>query len=193
MSHKNMAIAYAMKKKAKRMAEGGMLTKDGYQSECTEHCEVPCAIHEEASGFVDHEGDDVKHDHMAMEEDDRMLNQHGDDETGPTGSRMAKGGFIGSEQSDAHEDDMVGRVMKKRQKMYSEGGKVANDDHPFEYEFEEPDQFDVLAKEDDLKSSYTGANSGDELGNKRLDEDDEDIVSRVMRSRSKKDRNPRPA
>ena len=40
---------------------------------------------------------------------------------------------------------------------------------------------------------YTGANSGDEIGNEQEDEDRRDIVSRIMKSRRLMDRNPRPA
>ena len=73
-----------------------------------------------ASGFVDHEGDMKRPNSMAMEEDDKDLNQHEDE------MMMADGGQImDNEQSDAHMLDMISRVMSKR-KMMSEGGKVAN-------------------------------------------------------------------
>lgn len=85
-------------------------------------------------------------------------------------------------------DDMVGRVMAKRM---SKGGEVANG--PGEKAAEEMDDFDDLSKDDTLEFSYTGENSGDELGDAQEDDDRKDIVSRIMRSRAKKDRNPRPA
>lgn len=153
-------------------------------------------VNEMASGFVDHEGNDIKHDHMAMEEDDRMLNQHGEHEEGPQGAHMAHGGQIhDGHQSEAHEMDMVGRIMKMRQHMYSEGGKVANggEDDLDEMADGRPNNFDDLSMRDDLESSYTGANSGDELGNAREDHDRHDIVARIMASRKKKDRMPHPA
>lgn len=146
---------------------------------------------EEASGYVDHEGDDVRHNAMAMHEDDRMLNQHGEEEEGPQGAWMASGGFIGSHQDASHDMDMVGRIMKQRQRMYSKGGRVANDDHAFEYEFEEPNDFDDLARRDDLEFEYTGANSGDEKGNAGEDARRHDIVMKAM-MRRRKQRNPSP-
>lgn len=192
-------------------------------------------VKEEKSGFVDHEGDDVKRNGMAMEEDDRMLNQHGEDEMGPDGVWMAdggdtdmpdestptfsapaasgggggggmgsimkmlpmlamaaaEGGMVEGGQDDKHMDDMVGRVMAQRQRMYSKGGKVANDT-PITADFKKND-FDDLAMRDDLEYEYTGKNSGDEIGNEGEDGRRKDIVSRIMKSRAKKDRNPRPA
>lgn len=154
------AVGYAMKKK---MAKGG----------------------EMRSGFVDHEGDDVKHDKMAMMEDDKMLGQHGAKEHGPMGA-YAKGGEVD------HEADMVHRILKK---CYSEGGQVANggDDDLDRMADGAPNNFDDLALRDDLESSYDGDNAGDHLGNEQEDEDRHDIVKRIMKSQAKKDRMPRPA
>lgn len=170
-----LAIAYAIKRK-KKMAEGGFVDK------------------EKASGYRPMPEDHEKPNHMAMEEDDRILNQHGEDEIGPYGA-YAKGGFIGSHQGPEHELDMIERILMRRHKgkEYSEGGKVANDDHPFEFDFDTPNEFDDLVLRDNLESSYTGKNSGDELGNEQEDEDRSDTVSKIMASRRKKDRNPRPA
>lgn len=86
------------------------------------------------------------------------------------------------------EGDRIGRIMEKR---YSKGGMVANETPPVVDS--EPNEFDDLVLRDDLESSYTGANSGDEVGNAALDEDDNDMIVRIMRSRSKKDSMPRPA
>lgn len=106
---------------------------------------------------------------------------------------MAKGGFVEEEEASGYEEapeqedeDMIGRIMKKR-KM-AKGGVV----EPVA-DFESND-FDVLDKNpapDD--ADYTGANSGDELGNAELDENDRDLIGRIMRSRAKRDRMPRPA
>lgn len=250
----SLHVAYAMKK---RMAKGGMMTEDGYQSECTEHCESPCMVHPQASGYEMHEEDHMRPNHMAMEQDDRMLDQHGDDEMGPEGRHMAEGGhvkginrqhenrregtseaghyakyqtssgnsdgskdwtndqakkshhktiaemrsmpkpnlpmadggFIGSHQSMDHEEDMVGRVMKKRQHMYSKGGQVANDTPP-EADFEE-NQFDDLVKDDELESHFDAKNSGDMDGNE-YGADHDDMIARVMMKR-RKQHNPNPA
>lgn len=151
---------------------------------------------EEMSGFEEHEGDDKKHDGPAMMEDDRMLNEHGEYEEGPQGAWMAKGGMIGSHQSDADEMDMVHRIIgKHKERMYSKGGMIANggDDDLDRMADGAPNNFDDLSLRDDLESSNSGANSGDELGNKAEEHDRDDIVSRVHKSWKKKDKNPRPA
>lgn len=84
-------------------------------------------------------------------------------------------------------DGIVDRIMQR----FAKGGAVANDTPP-EADFEEND-FDVLPDMEDTEADETGENSGDEDGDKQEDEDREDIVSRVMKSRKKKDKNPRPA
>lgn len=174
---KSLALSYALKKKAKKMAEGGH-------------------VDEIASGYVDHEGNDVKHNHMAMMEDDRDLNQHGEYEEGPQGEMYADGGQITDNyQSEDHEMDMVGKIMKQRQMMYSKGGMIANggEDELDEMADGQPNNFDDLSLRDDHEFSYTGKNSGDEIGDARQEKDDHDLVARIMNSRRKKDRMPRPA
>lgn len=108
---------------------------------------------------------------------------------------MAEGGEImepmHGEQHGDKELDMVGRIMKHREHMYSKGGEVANDDQPMADAM--PNDFDDLALHDGLEFHDTGANSGDELGDEAEDHDRKDIVSKIMKSRAKKDRNPRPA
>lgn len=195
MNH-SLAIAYAMKKKAKKMAMGGQIT-DNYQHE---HDDVDGGtigkMKEQESGFVKHQGNDVKRDMMAMREDERKLNQHGEIEEGPQGAYMAAGGIIeGNYQSKDHEMDMVGKIMKQRQKMFSKGGMVANggEDELSHMADGKPNNFDDLALRDDLDFSYDGANSGDEIGNAREDHDRSDIVAKIMASRRKKDKMPRPA
>jgi len=236
----SLAIAYAMKRKAKKMADGGMadggmadvssshassevdqskkpvttadnpvlqsvrkafkFAEGGYigshQSPKNPHMKdgLEEPEHELASGYVDHMGNDVKHNEMAIHEDDRMLNQHGADEEGPDGVMMAMGGEAGH-QSEAHEMDMIDHVMKHRMKHYSEGGRVANsgEDDLDKMADGRPNNFDDLSLRDDLESSYTGANSGDELGDAREDHDRADIIAKIMASRRKKDRLPRPA
>lgn len=74
---------------------------------------------------------------------------------------------------------------------YSEGGMVANDTDVTADEM--PSEFDDLVLRDDLEMSYDAGNSGDEEGNEALDHDDSDVVSSVMKSRKKKDKNPNPA
>lgn len=94
------------------------------------------------------------------------------------------------ENQDDHED-MVSQIRSKRVRNYSEGGRVANDT-PIVADFED-NQFDDLVKDDDLHEHYTGANSGDEIGNEQEDEDRHDMISQIRKSRMKKDRMPRPA
>jgi hypothetical protein len=107
------------------------------------------------------------------------------------GPALTHSGYEGPE----HEMDMVGRIMKKRQMEYSKGGQVANQEHG-EHDNEmadfSPNEFDDLVlRDDDLESEYTGANSGDEDGNEYGSHHD-DLVSRIMLKR-KKQHNPNPA
>ena len=157
---------------------------------------------ENMSGFVKHPGNDVKDDHAVMAEDERKLGQHGVSEVGPQHGGQ---GFHGESyegnpgdktdnyQSAANlEKDLVDRIIEQR--MYSLGGEVANggEDKLSQMADSDPNEFDDLALEDDLEFHETGANSGDELGNARTDEDEHDVVAKVMRSRAKKDRLPNP-
>lgn len=90
---------------------------------------------------------------------------------------------------ESHYTDLVDRIMTKRM---SEGGRVANDSAPTADFL--PAEYDYMVLNDDLHSTYgDGDNSGDDLGNAREDADRRDIVARVMRQRSMKQRNPRPA
>lgn len=97
-----------------------------------------------------------------------------------------------AEREDLFGDELVDRVMAKR---YSEGGRVANGGMADLEKLADsrPNEFDDLALRDDLESTNSGATSGDFLGNAQQDEDRADIVARVMRQRSMKQRNPRPA
>ncbi len=87
------------------------------------------------------------------------------------------------------ESDMIGRIMKQR---YAKGGIVRKEEEPLA-DFESTDFDDLDQIEPDHAADYTGANSGDEIGNEQEDDDRRDIVSRIMKSRAKKDRMPRPA
>ncbi len=120
------------------------------------------------------------------------------------GGKMAEGGFVEEEKESGYErmpegrekmdsaammedEDMISRIMKQR---YSKGGRIANDT-PITADFED-NQFDDLVKDDDLEMHYTGQNSGDEIGNEKMDEDDRDLIARIMKSRRSKDRMPHP-
>jgi hypothetical protein len=89
--------------------------------------------------------------------------------------------------------DMVGRIMAQRQKCYSKGGQVANDT-PITADFKENDFDDLAMRDSDMEDAdYTGANSGDEMGDEGEDDRRRDIVNRIMSSRKKRDRMPHPA
>lgn len=93
-------------------------------------------------------------------------------------------------------DDLVDRIMHKKTPdaipHMSEGGKVANETD-IDCADSMPNQFDDLVLDDDLESSFDGDNAGDHLGNAAEDKDQSDIVSRILKSQSKKDKMPRPA
>lgn len=161
----SFAIDYAMKKKAKNMARGGMAE----QPEEKKMCHLCHGSGYAEGGFV-HEEEESGYDAMPKEHEGHMY-EHAD------------------ENQDDHED-MVGSIMKKRMPHYSEGGKVANDT-PIKADFED-NQYDDLVKDDGLAEHYTGANSGDELGDGQEDEDRHDMISMIMKSRKKKDHLPHP-
>jgi hypothetical protein len=177
---KSFPIAYAMKRKAKKMADGGdpegsTLTKPSNNQSATNSAGIASA------------SDIVKNikDAIGMAEGGEV-DTHLYDENGE-----------GGHQSWDHDEDMIGRIMKARGgACYSEGGKVANQEHgenDNDLADFSPNEFDDLVLRDNLSDEDTGANSGDEFGNKREEEDRRDIVSRIMASQRKKDRNPRPA
>lgn len=97
----------------------------------------------------------------------------------------AEGGLVNPMPED--DGDIVGSLMAKRS-----GGPVANDTEAFSPD-SEPSQYDEMVKDDDLEMSYDAKDSGDEDGNEALDDEDEDVVDSVMKSRKKKDKNPKPA
>lgn len=155
----------------RNMAEGGMMHAEDEWDEADYNKKHP-----------------AHYDEAAMMEDDRKLGEHGEVEEGPQGTWMAEGGEAENEDG----TDMVGRIIAQRQRMFSKGGQVANED-----EIEAghmPNEFDDLHLRDELEQHDTGENSGDYIGDEGEDERREDIVSRIMRSRRKgPGHNPRPA
>lgn len=163
----DMAIKYAMHKRAKKMSQGGMCA---HGKDVCEMCHGGKMMakggfveEEESSGYLPEPKEHAEHEVMHPVEN----------------------------QGFPEEEDMIGRIMKQRAQHYSRGGQVANDT-PIHADLED-NQFDDLVKRDDLEQHYTGANSGDEIGDHQEDEDRHDIVTRIMKSRRLKDRNPRPA
>jgi hypothetical protein len=223
-----LAIAYALKRKAKKMAMGGApkdpIEDDRLQDQDPEHNMLAeggqitdnyesssTAMHQTQDGSVndkaEYDAEDYNKKHpmksndSAMKEDERDLNQHGEDEQGPDGTMMAEGGQITDNYQDARPDmeDIVAQIMAHRQKHFSEGGRVANEDtgdstsRRDEKAAAQVNEFDDLALRDNLTSTYgEDDNSGDALGNEREDKDRHDIVAQIMASRRKKDRLPNP-
>ena len=200
----SLAIAYSLMKKAKKekMAAGGEV-KGVHESDIGDDRKDPKWMlgQSKAGSMVeDEKPEHAKGEHRRILEEMRSMKKP---------SLYAKGGFVEEEEASGYgempcemcEDGqcyehggMVDRIMNKRK--YSEGGMIANQEHgedDNEMADFSPNEFDDLVKDDELESSYTGANSGDELGNGRESEDERDTVSRIMRSRKLKDRMPRPA
>lgn len=167
----SLAIAYQMKKKAKKACHGGKMASGGsvssgdpemnyaeggrigsHQSACDEHCNHPGKPHEQASGYAK--------------------------ETHPVELPTHQGLTDSGEQSKAHEMDMVGRVMRKM----SKGGQVANDVGEGQEADKKPNEFDDLVLRDDLEFSDSGANSGDEDGGPSKD----DVIARAMMKKKAK-------
>lgn len=197
------AIAHAMKKKRNKMAEGGEVNENVKGVHNTSSVDqgmssagFDVAKAKRAGGlhpdYKSEKLEDAKGKHhkvlgelVSMKKPNlKGLAEGGEVESAEMGeeSPMSKGDMY---------DDLVDRIMMH--KSYSEGGMVANDVGDGEVADEKENQFDDLVLDDDMDFSYTGDNSGDEIGNEQEDEDRHDIVSRMMKSSRKKDRNPRPA
>ena len=184
----SLAIAYAMKRKAKKheMAHGGEMCAEGGDvdldmvEESAKQAMSPIAKGMKKAfkspGYA--EGGEVEEKASGYEP-----MPHPCENCGHVSHPVENQGM-------GEEEDMIGRIMKKR-KGYSEGGRVANDSDPIADS--EPAEYDDLVKDDDLEFHETAENSGDEIGDEQEDEDRKDIVSRVMKSRKKKDKMPHPA
>jgi hypothetical protein len=105
----------------------------------------------------------------------------------------AEGGEIESFEHEEEADpanEMIKRIMMAK------GGVVERDggeDKLSEMADSDPNEFDDMALDDHLDdATYTGENSGDEHGDAQEDHDRADIISRIMKSRAKKDRLPNP-
>jgi hypothetical protein len=227
----SLAIAYALRKKAKKMAQGGdssddqetLGTKIGYPGSPKPkpspqgyaeggHVKskreramdafrmamggMPELTHsgEQSSGKPEIDGDLEPEAHLELEKRNEFAS-HPDSH----GSHVDHAEFnqMGDEDEGAGDMDsihpMVMRIMMGRAKGYSEGGKVANEESG--ESTDEPtfakasgNEMDDLALRDDLEFKDTGANSGDEDDDAEQNHEREDIVSRIMKSRAKKDR-----
>lgn len=169
--HKHKKVLHEMRsmKKPELMAEGGQI-EDNYQPEGNPHTDGG-NVCPTCNMPTPHEGNDVEASSPPME-----MNQMGDDE--------------GAGDSNGN-DPFVMKIMMGREKGFSEGGKVSNDTPPKADSM--PADYDDLALRDNLQEHETGENSGDELGDAQEAEDRADIVDKIMKSRAKKDKLPRPA
>jgi hypothetical protein len=136
---------------------------------------------------------------------DRIMDKRSQDFSGE--ARLAHGGSVPSpDAGPAYKDDedaMANKEMYQKSfdfsdlDRYSEGGKVANQEHgPNNNDMAgfSPNEFDDLVLRDDLESTYgDDDNSGDSLDNDQENDDRDDIIARIMKSRAKKDRLPNPA
>lgn len=201
---KAFAIACSMKKRAKKMAKGGDV-KGAHESIMKGDAGTSVAGANISGHGYGNNPDTAKRIHKEKLAELKSMPK-------PNIKGLAHGGEVDEEASgyvmhpedeDMHNsaamhkdeemdnEDMVGKILRKR--MLSKGGEVANNDHEFEAEFHEPDNFDDLTLRDGLEEHYTGANSGDELSDAQEDKDRNDIVKKIMSSLAKKDRMPRPA
>lgn len=172
----SMAMAYALKKRSKKMAEGGRAEHEGVNKETSRYRpgESMAGTHTRAAADPSRSHSEREYNRGKAKDTHHavlsgMQSQRGQDRT-----NLAEGG------------DIVSKAMAKRM---AKGGVVSNDDEDRDVEFEK-DEFDDLEKDDHLEASDSGS---DEIGDERLEDDDRDIVSRVMKSRRKGDRMPRPA
>ena len=198
-----VAIAYSVKRKAKKACDGGMYAEGGsvdsakqrqYQEKGVHQPMVPWKPGQSAAGALNQAGDkeSSKTAHELKLEELKSMKKP---------NLLAKGGMaedcpdccdgmpceMHGEQGPEHEEDMLHKVLSKRKEMMSMGGKVPNEDKPMADSM--PAEFDDLELDDSLEFHDTGANSGDE------DNDDshlDDAVAKVMLGR-KKQRNPMPA
>lgn len=166
----SLAVQYAMRKK-QMMAQGGACQAHG-----TQMCKMCHGGKMMAEGGFVEEEEASGYEPMPQENRELYVEHPVENQEFP------------SEEEDF---DMVDRIMKRRATGYSEGGKVSNDTSPMA-DFEE-NQFDDLVKDDDLEQHYTGENSGDQVGNAQKEEDEKDVVARIMKSRRMRDRMPSPA
>lgn len=85
--------------------------------------------------------------------------------------------------AEVEDEDMVGRILKKRQ--FAKGGVVANS--TVETADEQSAEFDDLVLDDELEPHFP--EGGNEHGGPAEDHEGEDMVKRIL----KKQHNPRPA
>jgi hypothetical protein len=186
----SLAIAYAQKRKANKMADGGDVDSNPDSSLFDKISSVMGSHASEMQDLQEDGGEEIP----ATDPSEGGASTHNmsNDELAQ-GTEMIKR----SRPEYAFGGDVVDRIMAKRgnHTMMSKGGMVANEgeDELSDMADGKPNEFDDLSMRDYLEFSDTGASAGDELGDAQEDEDRSDIVAKIMRQRSMKQRNPRPA
>lgn len=153
----SLAIAYAMKRKSKKMANGGMMEDEARRK---------------AQYSIDGSEAHIMSP-MTPEESDKRMNEY----------------------EDHSDDSLIHRIMRKRNAM-AHGGIIADEGmgEPSSHPDQSLADYDYLSSGDlDDSSTNSGAADGDFLGNSQEDEDRKDMVKKIMRQRSMKQSNPRPA
>lgn len=186
----SLAIAYATKKRAKKMAHGGEVGVHSPQK--AHHFSGGGKVYPTNNGHIDHEKeglvpynkDELASYRYSMSEGvhkypNPKISEH-KNVLGEQAVMKSKNKFP---KHFAEGGDVVDRIMAKK---YSEGGVVANNDSP--EADEEPAMFDDLVLDDHLHADYPGSN---EIGDEEVEHEDEDMIARIMRSRAKKDKMPR--
>jgi hypothetical protein len=179
----------------KKMAHGGEMHEEMHSPHLPAKEEHLAKVfhEEEMDGMAAHEHYKAKHNMAAEHEDARKLGQHGAMEIGPE-DHYAYGGlgeYHGSHelhgveeghQDENHEEDLVGKILRKRQHMYSKGGMVANEMHR-EFANRQPAKYDYLAKYDDMADHHSAGNLHGSKLNQEPVHEEHDIVSRILRKR----------
>lgn len=177
-----------------RLRELKQMDKPKLEAHGSEMSKRDRAIHAFRGGYIgsyQHEEDEVdggdahpmaeenvehpeSHDSMVSHD---VMNQEGDEDEGAGGGDPM--------------DPVVMKIVMGRAKGYSKGGMVANEDsgesasEPDEMAKWEDNEFDELGKSGGMDGHYSGS---EEIGDEQEDHDRDDIVKRVMKSRSKRDR-----
>lgn len=182
-------------KKPQLMAHGGEMHEEMHSPHLPAKEEHLAKVfhEEEMDGMAAHEHYKAKHNMAAEHEDARKLGQHGAMEIGPEDHYAYGGlgehheahelhGVEEGHQDENHEEDLVGKILRKRQHMYSKGGMVANEMHR-EFANRQPAEYDYLAKYDDMADHHSAGNLHGSKLNQEPVHEEHDIVSRILRKR----------
>lgn len=177
----SMAIAYNMKKKSKKMAEGGdvMKAERHAHDKGTSASGAKIRSGNRSMDFSKHPIASAPSIHREMGREDHreakeraaesLYAEH--DRPKPKLKGLAEGGDV--------EGDHIDRILSK---CMSEGGVVSNEQG--EHADEMPNEFDDMVLDDHLDFHDTAANSGDDLGSKLNQK--EDMQDRILRKRASK-------